>query len=297
MKVISLDALRGCTRSIRDQHPESRPDVDFVAFGMATEYLRAVVGNEWTNQMVFSEHPTVSRPHRTGRAFMKADEQEVEHRYRNQERALQIAELLFNLQAIEGIDGRLDDLRSGNIEPTYAELEAGAFLLRRGIPFKYVDLTGVKGLDYDAEIPLPDGAQVNCEMKCKVEGTALTDRTVRNSLDAARRQLPPGEPGIVFLKISEAWVKQPEVVALVPTAINGFLRGTSRVVTVVLRWEEMHVQATGEAVVVYRYRVERGDPPKEVSPPVGSLLDSLTAPATALWVSFRGMAEEAVRGA
>ena len=62
---------------------------------------------------------------------MKVDDEETEHRYRNQERTLRIAELLFNLQSVEGIDGRLDDLRVGKVEATYAELEAGAFLLRR----------------------------------------------------------------------------------------------------------------------------------------------------------------------
>ena len=131
--------------------------MDFVTFGTATEYLRAVVGNEWTNQMVFSQHPTVSRPNRLGRVFMRAEEEETEQRYRNQTRTLRTAELLFNLQSIEGIDGRLEALRAGKVEATYAELEAGAFLLRRGVLFKYVDETGVKGLDYDGQILLHSG--------------------------------------------------------------------------------------------------------------------------------------------
>ena len=232
MKAVSLDSLKGCARFIRDRFPERKADADFVAFGTATEYLRAVVGNEWTNQMVFSEHPTVSRSNRLGRVFMKADKKEGAHRYRNQERTLRIAELLFNLQSVEGINGRLDDLRAGKVEATYAELEAVRFLLTRGVLFKYVYETGVKGLDYDGQILLRSGERVNCETKCKVESTELSDGTIRNALNKARKQLPSGEPGLVFLKIPELWVLDSAASPLLTAAINDFLRRTSRVVAV-----------------------------------------------------------------
>jgi hypothetical protein len=273
-------------------------DVDFVAYGMAIEYLRAVVGNEWTNQMVFSQHRTVSRPNRLGRVFMKADEEKEEHKYRNQERTLRIAELLFNLQSVGGINGRLNDLRAGKVEATYAELENGAFLLTRGVPFKYVEETGVKGRDYDLRILLRGGKWVNCETKCKVESTGLSGGAIRNALDRARKQLPPGEPSLVFLKMPEPWVHEPPVSALVSAAKNDFLRRTSRVVAVVLRWEEIHVQPEeAGAFIVYKYRVEGGTPPKSVSSEIRALLDQLSGPETAAWVSFRAKAEEAVRSA
>jgi len=166
---------------------------------------------------------------------MRAEEEETEQRYRNQTRTLRTAELLFNLQSIEGIDGRLEALRAGKVEATYAELEAGAFLLRRGVLFKYVDETGVKGLDYDGQILLHSGERVNCEMKCKVESTGLSNGAIRNALDAARKQLPAGESGIIFLKIPESWIREPAVGTLLSTAINDFRRGTSRVVAVILQ--------------------------------------------------------------
>ena len=133
---------------------------------MATEYLRAVVDNEWTNQMVFGQHPTVSRSNRDGRVFMRAEPMEADERFRNQERTVRIAELLFNLQNVEGIDARLEDLRLGRVESTFAELEAGAFLRRRAVSFRYINPSGTKGADYDAEIPLHETSKVNCEMKC-----------------------------------------------------------------------------------------------------------------------------------
>lgn len=238
MNRTTINRLAGCARLLRDHHPTGAPNADYVTFGLATEYLRAFVDNEWTNQMVFGEHPTVARSSRAGRTFMRADGTAADEHYRNQQRTLRIAELLFNLQDVEGIDARLEQLRSGNVESTYAELEAGAFLLQRAMQFRYVNPSGIKGADYDAEIQLTDGIKVNCEMKCKAEGTDLGEGAVRNPLQAARNQLAPDEPGLLFLKVPEAWVCQPESIQVVPTAIDTFLRGTSRVVAVVLRWEE-----------------------------------------------------------
>jgi hypothetical protein len=258
---------------------------------MATEFLRAVVDNEWTNQMVFGQHPTVLRSNRAGRAFMRAESTTDEERYRNQQRALLTAELLFNLQSVEGIDTRLDDLRSGLVESTYSELEAGGFLRDRGVRFRYVTPSGARGADYDAEIPLPGGGKLNCEMKCKVESTDLSEAAVRNPLQDARKQLPPGEPGLVFLKIPEQWVRQPEVAQVVLTAIDTFLRGTSRVVAVVVCWEEQHLLPAGGALIAYRFRLERGASPKQVPQAVEEVLRALVAPPIAPRVSFRSIAE------
>src|SRR4051794_31819208 len=92
----SLERLESCARDLCEHHPSGRPDVDFISFGLATEYLRAFVGNEWTNQMVFGQHPTVSRDYRAGRGFMRAEAESAEEAYRNQQRTLRLAELLFN---------------------------------------------------------------------------------------------------------------------------------------------------------------------------------------------------------
>lgn len=295
MNRTTINRLAGCARLLRDHHPTGAPNADYVTFGLATEYLRAFVDNEWTNQMVFGEHPTVARSSRAGRTFMRADGTAADEHYRNQQRTLRIAELLFNLQDVEGIDARLEQLRSGNVESTYAELEAGAFLLQRAMQFRYVNPSGIKGADYDAEIQLTDGIKVNCEMKCKAEGTDLGEGAVRNPLQAARKQLAPDEPGLLFLKVPEAWVCQPESIQVVPTAIDTFLRGTSRVVAVVLRWEEQHLQGVdGGALVLYKFRLERGAPPKPVPPPIEEMLTTLAGPTTSAWASFRAIAEEAL---
>ncbi len=294
MKQTTTESLTGCARFLSAHQPSGAADADFVTFGIATEYLRAFVNNEWTNQMVFGQNPTVSRSNRKGRAFMRAEATEAEERFRGQQRTLRIAELLFNLQNVEGIDARLEDLRLGRVESTFAELEAGAFLRQRAVPFRYINPSGTKGADYDAEIPLHEKIKVNCEMKSKTEGTDLSEGAVRNPLQNARKQLPPREPGLVFLKVPEPWVQQPEAARILPRIIDAFLRGTSRVTAVVLRWEEQQLVRSGGALILYKFRLERGSPPKVVAPPVERLLTVLAGPATAEWVSFRAIAEQAI---
>ncbi len=195
MKQVSIESLKGCARVVRrHSDPEGTADTDYVAFGMAAEYLRAVVGNEWTNQMVFEMHPTVDRANREGREFMRAEGKAAEDRYRLQERTLHLAELLFNLQSVEGIDGRIDNLRVGNLEATYAELEMGAFITSRAVAFKYIDPRGVTGSDFDGLVTLSEGERVNCEMKCKVEGAELSDGAIRNPLAKPARSCPREGP-------------------------------------------------------------------------------------------------------
>lgn len=294
MRRTTVESLTGCARFLRDDYPGGQADADYVCFGMATEYLRCFVDNEWTNQMVFGQHPTVTRAYRAGRTFMRAEPEEAEERLRNQQRTLRVAEILFNLQAIEGIDSRLDDLRAGVVESTYAELECGAFLHRRGIAFRYVVPSGVQGADYDAEIIIEGGGEVCCEMKCKAEGTDLSEGAVRNPLQTARKQLPRGQAGLVFLKVPEIWVRQEGVAHIVPSTIDAFLRGTSRVVAVVIRWEEQHLLPSGGAATLYRFRLERGATPKAVPEPVERILGLLAEPGGAPWVSFRAIAEQTV---
>jgi hypothetical protein len=56
------------------------------------------------------------------------------------QRVLQLAETLFNLQGVRGLDQRLDLLFSGQIEPTMAELDFGMFLRMQAFERSYIIL-------------------------------------------------------------------------------------------------------------------------------------------------------------
>src|SRR6516164_4099671 len=63
-----------------------------------------------------------------------------------------LAELLFNLQNVEGFDDCIDRMRRGVIESTYAELDLGRMLYLSGVTFRFVKPQGRKENDYDIEI-------------------------------------------------------------------------------------------------------------------------------------------------
>jgi len=123
-------------------------------------------------------------------------------------RVLQLAEVLYNLRGVPGLDHCLDRIFTGQIEPTMAELDFGMFLRRQGVAFSYVTPTCVKTQNYDVNIPY-DGGPVACvDIKCKMEGTDYAKSSLLNSLKKAQKQFPGDRPGIVFVKVPQHWVDQ-----------------------------------------------------------------------------------------
>ncbi len=121
-------------------------------------------------------------------------------------RAVQLAEVLFNLQGVPGLEHCLDRMFSGQIEPTMAELDFGMFLRRQGVPFSYVAPSGAKTQDYDVDVPYEGGPIACGDIKCKIEGRGYSEATVLNSLRKVRQQLPADRPGIAFVKVPRDWV-------------------------------------------------------------------------------------------
>jgi len=149
-----------------------------------------------------------------------------------------LADLLFNLQDVPGLERCLKPLRHGNIEPTMAELAIGMLLKQQGYGFRFVEPIHKQGSDYDLALTYPDGRTACADVKCKIlSGTARSGRTIGKSLERARGQLPTDEPGIVFVKLPQEWLN-PANQDVVFTgemldAVADFFRNTERVVLVV----------------------------------------------------------------
>ena len=101
-------------------------------------------------------------------------------------KGLDFAETLFNLQHVEGFDDRVDQMRAGQVEATFAEFDFARFLFLHDIAFRFVTPTGVKGEDYDFGIEYADGREACADAKCRLEGTEMRADTVKNSLNKAR---------------------------------------------------------------------------------------------------------------
>ncbi len=150
-------------------------------------------------------------------------------------RLLDFAENLFNLQHIDGFDDRVEQMRTGDIEATFAEFDFARFLYIHDIDFKFVIPSGVAGKDYDYGIRHADGREVCADAKCRLEGTDMRGETVMNALRKARsNNLPPDKPGAVFVKVPQTWLEDDATRRAIYTTVGGFLRNTKRVVTVVV---------------------------------------------------------------
>ena len=154
-------------------------------------------------------------------------------------RILQLAEMLLNLQGVQGLYAVLENLEGDQLQSGYAELQVGMVLMQRGVPFRYVDPKLEQGKTFDLELLLPSGEEGRGEIKCKYADTPYSDGTLRDALERARGQISAGNSGVVFVKIPEDWVQvsqghpreratmalPPEIVA----AARDGLRQTSRI--------------------------------------------------------------------
>ena|ERR1700722_1770480 len=145
-------------------------------------------------------------------------------------RLADLAEVLFNLQNVSGFDECVERLKAGDIEATLAELDLGRFLFLHSVVFRFVVPVSKKGSDYDVEITYPNGVIACADAKCKVEGE-FNSKTVENSLETARKQLPKNMPGIVFVKHPSSWAK--EHFAELRDLTFKFFRRTERIVSVI----------------------------------------------------------------
>jgi hypothetical protein len=159
------------------------------------------LGPAWLQRQIMADaNPT---------AFFQNNSAPGEHRCHFVARIGFLADLIYNLQAVENFEERLKHVRCANgdgIEAGIVELAAGRFFKSNDILFRFVKESGVKGQDYDIEYVTTDGRLGRCEVECKLQSKDLNANGIANSLKHAKGQLPKGTgAGIVMLRIPEEW--------------------------------------------------------------------------------------------
>ena len=199
-------------------------------FTLAVSIVRHFFGHDWYMDHVFQD----AEGSRSD-GFMRIDYTPGPKGEVKTSRLLDFAENLFNLQHIQGFDDRVEQMRTASIEATFAEFDFGRFLYIHDIDFKFVTACGVAGNDYDYRIRYADGRELCADAKCRLEGTEMRAETVMNSLRKARtKNLPPNEPGAVFVKVPQSWLEDEAMRHGIYATVGEFLRNTKRVVTVVI---------------------------------------------------------------
>lgn len=148
----------------------------------------------------------------------------------------EFSEALLNLQFADGFDERINDIRSADdkrVESAFAEFTAASMLLRQQISFRFIKETGVRGRDYDFEIMLDASCTICADAKCKLEATEIDTDSVKQSLQDARGQLPADRPGLIFVKVPQAWLEKPLMKSVLRDVAAHFMKSTGRIVNVI----------------------------------------------------------------
>ncbi len=219
---IGVEALKKVVLAFEAAASRDTPlDLPRRMYALSLAILDALMGGQWVLTNVVEKHGSLD--------YFRASADSTE-RFKNPARVITFAEMLFNLQDVEGFERRLPHLRSGDVESGVAELQCAAILIAAGFQIRFRD----EG--YDLDICLP-GGDAAAEIKRKLESTEPSMETISNTLIDARKQLPTDRPGFVFLNIPDRWIAEPAATAVMQRALDGVFRNTGRITTVILWWE------------------------------------------------------------
>ena len=252
---LTVDDLRGYLARTRPELIADRGRRHFVLF---MYILRKLVGSYWAEKNITgSAQGSEKLP--GPRGYLELDFSADEIRETKTLRLYDLAEIIFNLQTVEGFDECMRRLRTasgGQVEATYAELQVAKLLYVHDMDFRFVVPSGKKGDDYDFEIKFSGGWVACADAKCKIETTTVDPNSVRSSLEQARQQLPPDRPGIIFVKVPQHWFQNREtMVQSLRDIATDFLRGTGRVVSIKFYVEIAHIDSATQ-MVLHRHAVD-----------------------------------------
>lgn len=231
-----METIKTYVKNFQQNNPDVPPTPEAIQFGLAMNVLSQALGSEWVQRNIIdasSSHPFRSVGV-TGPEAMKAQKQTAE-----------LGEIVFNLQTVPGLEGRLEALKTDDLTSTLAELYAAKLIVLSELPFSFVKPSGTRRFDYEAKILLPSGHTGTCEVKSKHEDTELTRNTILNSLKTAGSQAPPDAPLIVFFKIPDHWVGEAQLKDNAESATKKFFRHYERAIAVVFFGKNGQCSRTG----------------------------------------------------
>lgn len=219
--------------------PDDVPDID-VAYRVALNVLAAFFGPAWVvRHAAQNDGPDLG--------FLRANAPDGEGFNHHLLRVIWLAEMLFNFQRKPGLEGPLENLRVGQIETAYAELEVGKLLSLYDVGFRFVTPEGRKGgKNHDLEFFHPNGEICPGETKCKLETTDLSDGTIKSTLNEARKQLPDDRPGVIFLKAPQDWMQEDGFLENFSRLARGLLASSRRLVAIVVYSSIVQFRRNGE---------------------------------------------------
>lgn len=193
-------------------------------FHIGLAIIKYFLGDDWIERHL--------NPLKSAEGFMRLRLQESERSFIQTFKTVDLGELLFNLQRVEGFDSCITRMKTEKyVESGLAELDFGRMLFINGHKFRFVEPRGKRGDNYDLEIRYSKW-QVCADVKCKLEGHDIGRNIVLNALKGARDQVPGNKPGMILIKVPQPWTQKFLYEQLLTETAMEFLRTTKRIVSV-----------------------------------------------------------------
>lgn len=232
MEKLSIDRVREFVhrfdRFPKDQQPP--PLMVNRAFDLAIHILLHFLGQEWVRKERESKEGLLSDS--------KLGSPSKKESWESTGKPIRLAELLLNLQDVVGFEEVVNNLRKGDLESYFAELESAGMLLAAGFRFGFVKPVGQRGKDYDIVVTLEDGSTVPLEVESKAIATTLSEKTISNTIEHARQQLPSDKPGFILIRIPDGWSDQAEFNQIMKSGVFQGIKQSGRIVGVLVWWKE-----------------------------------------------------------
>lgn len=287
LKKLTVDDLTSIIHRINITS-KKKADISGKTCGLVINVLKFFLEDELAKQIILTNNEERNKKSLSVKEYFKTNSSHQADRYKYQFRISKLAEYIFNLQDVQGIDEIIARLSLDTIEATFAELACGAFLYRHSIPFNFVKPEGIKGENYDIEITTPNELQICCEVKSKKEDATLSVKTIKNSLKTAQRQLPNKKPGVIFLKIPEEWVFDSTITETFQSILTEFFRNSNRIVAIIVRWEEQTFFPDDQSGrMVTKFNIEKNKSSSLLTPEINKILELIEGPSNNnQWVDF-----------
>ena len=197
-------------------------------YAIAMEVVLTTLGPEWWKKNC------TTNPVKPDEFLALPDDSE-NSQYNHQDRIIKLGHMLYALKDSNGYDAFLSSLKTRDLAPTFFELWVGHILKQNGYEVELIETKGHKGQDYDLSARKYD-ITVSVEAKSRRDGIVLTERTLQNTLQKARKQLPLSGPSIIFVSIPNEWTKINGAEEVIGKSVSSFLSNANRVNYIVLIW-------------------------------------------------------------
>jgi hypothetical protein len=209
---------------------------------MTSSILRVFLGDDWVNQNLMPGNAAVERRYRQSRNFLGSNSlDECRDRLLWATRASFLAEHLFNLQDVDGLDRKIEEIRRQHLQSRYDELLAAGLMRRANIRIRFLPPPEEKGVKHpDIGVICPGDRSLIIEVEGKDEENEPSASTLKTTLNHAREQLPDDQPGVIIVRIPQGWAERADAVALYEEETRRLFRNSRRIIAAVWMYDAVH---------------------------------------------------------